>query len=114
MASEKLPYSFKLINNNTELLIEYIDDKYNTYKCLINRKDTIVSHFLNGDMCRLKNMLECNPQFEVEIDSLASAEVGFGDRVSAEHLPTHVVASRSRGLNWSTRRRCEERRAHGF
>jgi len=69
MASEKLPYSFKLFNNNTELLIEYIDYKYNTYKCLIDGKDVIVSNFLKGDMCRLKNMLECNPQFEVKIDS---------------------------------------------
>ena len=42
MASEKLPYSFKLFNNNTELLIEYINEHYDVYKCLICTNDTFV------------------------------------------------------------------------
>jgi hypothetical protein len=68
MASQELPYSFKMLSNNTELLIEYIDEKFNTYKCLIDCNDTIISTFLQGDMIRLKNMLETNPQFEIKIN----------------------------------------------
>lgn len=57
--------SHKLVvqSNNTELLIEYIDDYYNIYRLVVYTTDPIVHNLLNGDVTRLQHLLEDNIQF---------------------------------------------------
>jgi hypothetical protein len=65
---DKSTYSFNLINNSTELLIEYIDYNFNVYKCLINSSDIFLENYLRNDIHKLKTMLENNtPSFQVKI-----------------------------------------------
>ena len=62
-----------LQSDNTELLIEYIDDYYNIYRLLVGNTNPVVENLLGGDVVRFKKLIETDIKFSVRDKGVCNA-----------------------------------------
>ena len=70
-----MSHKLKLQSDNSELLIEYIDDYYNIYRAIIDKDNPIVKNLLGGEVVRFRNLIEPDIKFSIGNENTCIARI---------------------------------------